>query len=89
MSPVIVGAIARTAACAWVSEHGCPDEHAVPVPDGAAKRVVVAADAAEAATTTAVTARPVAAASATADRFTTEDEDRNIGVSSSNGLRAS
>ena len=73
MSPVIVGAIARTAACAWVSEQGCADEHAVPVPDGAAKRVVVAANAAGAATTMAAAARPVTAASAAADLFTPDE----------------
>ena len=34
MSPVIVGAIARTAACAWADEHGWADEQAVPEPEG-------------------------------------------------------
>ncbi|MFC7760014.1 hypothetical protein ACFQY4_19820 [Catellatospora bangladeshensis] len=34
MSPLIVGAIARTDDWAWASEHGCAAEHAVPDPAG-------------------------------------------------------
>jgi hypothetical protein len=32
----MLGTIARTFACAWVSEHGWAEVHAVPVPAGAA-----------------------------------------------------
>src|SRR5688500_1672382 len=41
MSPVIVGARVRTVACAWESEHGWADEHAVPDPVGDAYSVVI------------------------------------------------
>ena len=36
MSPVMLGAIVRTAVCAGDSEHGWAAEQAVPVPDGEA-----------------------------------------------------
>jgi hypothetical protein len=47
MSPVIVGASARTLACAWESEHGWADEQAVPDPLGDAKTVAITAALAE------------------------------------------
>ena len=34
MSPVIALVTARTAVLAWLSEHGVPTEHAVPLPVG-------------------------------------------------------
>src|SRR5436305_1558853 len=73
MSPDMPATIPRTAACASDSEQGWAAEQLVPVPDGEAYTVVVAARAGGAtATTTAAVAAAVAAAAVTSPR-TAED----------------
>jgi hypothetical protein len=76
MSPDIEPVSDRTAVCAPDSEHGAVAEQVVPVPDGEAWRVVVAAEA-EGATAT-VTAT-VNVATANTDLHAAEDEDANTG----------
>ncbi|MFE2758036.1 hypothetical protein ACFXGA_39150 [Actinosynnema sp. NPDC059335] len=75
MSPDIVAFCDRTAACAAGSEHGWAAVQLVPVPDGDAYSVVVAA-AADGAKATAATAAVTTAATDTGLR-TAEDEDAN------------
>jgi len=43
MSPLIFPSRARTDCCAWVSEHGAEDEHAVPLPVGETNRLLIVA----------------------------------------------
>ena len=73
---VIVGAMPRTAVCAWESEHGWADEHAVPDPFGDVKSVVITAapaDGATVATLPATTTTAAYAASAAGRRSERRD----------------
>src|SRR3954447_19680407 len=78
MSPDIAPVRARTAACASGNAHGWAAEQAVPVPEGEAKRVVVAAAAGEAgAARTAAAVSPIAATAAGTSRRIRAYEDTN------------